>query len=128
MQWYVEAENLGGLQIDYQFELGRPLNRQIAGIRTLQDAIDVPCRLAELFRQISSVSDEAAGFRKDGTGVDRWNAGVGSQRNDRFTICIVEYVRHHNETATGVARLRGDNARDLVPGVNRRNARLDGKG
>jgi hypothetical protein len=49
------------------------------------------------------------------------------QRNDQFTICIVEYVRHHKETATGIARLRGDNALDLVPRVNRSGTRLDGK-
>jgi hypothetical protein len=41
-------------------DASRLLNRQIARVCTLQDAIDVPCCLAELFRQISTIGDEAA--------------------------------------------------------------------
>jgi hypothetical protein len=61
-----QAERLRGLDVDRELELGRLLNRQIAGISTLEDAIDVPCRLAELFRQVSSVSYEAARLRRRG--------------------------------------------------------------
>jgi hypothetical protein len=56
------------------------LNWQIAGVSALQDAIDVPCCLAELFRQIGTIGNEAARFRKDGTGIDRRDAGAGRQR------------------------------------------------
>ena len=51
---------LRGLDVDHELELGRLLNRQIARVGALQDAIDVACRLAELFRQIGAIGDEAA--------------------------------------------------------------------
>jgi hypothetical protein len=60
-----------------RLELGRLLDRQIARVRALQDAINVPCCLAELFRQIGAIDDEAAGFRKNRTGIDRRDAGAG---------------------------------------------------
>src|SRR5512132_1572450 len=37
----VEAERLGGLEVDHQLELGRVLYRQIAGLLALEDTIDV---------------------------------------------------------------------------------------
>jgi hypothetical protein len=55
-----QPERLRGLEADYEFEFGRLLDRQIARVCTLQDAIDVTCRLAELFRQIGTVGNEAA--------------------------------------------------------------------
>jgi hypothetical protein len=75
-----QPERLRGLDVDHELELGRLLNWQIAGVSALQDAIDVPCCLAELFRQIGTIGNEAARFRKDGTGIDRRDAGAGRQR------------------------------------------------
>ena len=51
--------------------------------------------------------------------IDRRHAVPGRQRNDQFSICIIVYVRHHEEAATWIARLCGDNAFDLILGVNR---------
>ena len=34
-RWHFEAECLGGLEIHYQFELGRLFDRQVGGLRTL---------------------------------------------------------------------------------------------
>jgi len=40
--WSVlEAERLGGLEIQHQFILGRRLHRQGGGLFTLEDAIDI---------------------------------------------------------------------------------------
>jgi hypothetical protein len=36
---YVKSKRLGGLEIDRQFESARLLDRQVAGLRTAQDAI-----------------------------------------------------------------------------------------
>ena len=55
-----QPECFRGLEVDHEFEFGRPLNRQIARVRALQDAIDVACRLAEPFREIGAIGDEAA--------------------------------------------------------------------
>jgi hypothetical protein len=37
----VDAERLGGLQVDGGFELGRKLDRQVGGLGALEDAIDI---------------------------------------------------------------------------------------
>src|SRR5262245_56346250 len=38
---HFDAEHLGGLEIDHQFELGRNLHRKVTGLFTLKDAIDI---------------------------------------------------------------------------------------
>src|SRR5262249_52547654 len=58
----------------------------------------------------------------------RRHAVAGRQRNDQFTIYIVEHVWHHDGAATWIACLCGDNAFDLILGVNRSGIHLDGKG
>ena len=45
---YVEAERLGGLEVDHELELRRPLHRQIGRLLAPEDAIDVAGRLPEL--------------------------------------------------------------------------------
>jgi hypothetical protein len=40
-RWHLEAQGLGGLQIDHQLELGRALYRQLAWFSALEDAVDV---------------------------------------------------------------------------------------
>src|ERR1700722_3462528 len=39
--WHFDAECLGGPEVDYQLVFGRRLHRQIGGLVTAQDAIDV---------------------------------------------------------------------------------------
>ena len=38
----VEAERLGGLEVDHQLELGRLLHRQVGGLLALEDASRAP--------------------------------------------------------------------------------------
>ena len=38
---HVEAERLGGLEVDHQLVLGRRLHRQIGRLRALEDAVDI---------------------------------------------------------------------------------------
>ena len=38
---HVEAERLGGLEVDHQFILGRCLHRQVGGLLALENAIDI---------------------------------------------------------------------------------------
>ena len=47
----VEAERLGGFEINDQFVLGRLLHRQVRGFLSTQNATDVDPSLADLLRQ-----------------------------------------------------------------------------
>src|SRR5262249_13872571 len=47
-QWHREPEGLGNLEVDDEGVFVRPLDRQIARFCTLEDAINVACRLLEL--------------------------------------------------------------------------------
>src|SRR5215468_11072256 len=128
-QWrHVEAQRLGGFEIDDHLKLGWRLDRQSGRRRTFEDAVDVHCRLAELCGEITAIRDQAARVRKNAIEIDRWYAVASRQRNDQFTISRVKYIRYRQEAATRIARLRGDNAFDFIRRVNWSETRLDGKG
>ena len=59
--------------------------------------------------------------------IDRRHSVAGRQRNDRFTICRIEGIRHRDEAATRIARLCGNNSFDLILRVNRGVTYLNGK-
>src|SRR5262249_33217499 len=57
---YGEAERFRGLEIDDEIEPYRLLNRQIAGLGSLEDAIDIACGPAKIVRRIRAVDHQAA--------------------------------------------------------------------
>src|SRR5436190_10340904 len=67
---HVEAERFRGLEVDDKLVLDRLLDRQIRQLGALEDAVDVTCRLAELFREVSAIGDQAARFHKKGDEID----------------------------------------------------------
>ena len=56
---YVEAERLGGLEVDDQLVLGRRLHRQVGRLLTLKNAIDITSRAPVLIDGIGAVGDQA---------------------------------------------------------------------
>jgi hypothetical protein len=58
---HLNAQGFGGLDIDNQLVLGRRLHRQVAGLLSLEDAIDVAGRLPVLVDIISPIGDQATG-------------------------------------------------------------------
>ena len=79
---------LGGFQIDDQLEIGRPLDRHLAGLRTLDDAIDI--------RRDALVEDDEAGavghqptvFDLVSPFVDRGQAVPGGELDDRLAVVM----------------------------------------
>jgi hypothetical protein len=59
-RWQVEAERLGGLEIDDKLVLGRRLYRQVGGFLALEDAIDVAGGTSILVDPIRPIGDQAA--------------------------------------------------------------------
>ena len=58
----VEAEHPGGLGVDDQLELGRLHDRQVGGLRALEDAAGIDAGLTPRIRQVRSVAYQPAGF------------------------------------------------------------------
>jgi hypothetical protein len=52
--------HLGGLEIDCEIKLDRLLYRQVGRFGTLQDTIDIRCRVLELIRKIATIRKETA--------------------------------------------------------------------
>ena len=60
LRWDSEVERFSGFGVDHQLKLGRLLYRQIPGICTPEDAVDVSCRLPERVNGIVTIRDQAA--------------------------------------------------------------------
>src|SRR5262249_5359116 len=76
-----EAEHPSGLVIDDELELARLHDRQVRGLRALEDAAGVDTQLAKHIRNVGSVTHEAASCRKvtrtrcQGNGMARRHVG-----------------------------------------------------
>src|SRR6478752_10617392 len=57
---HVEAERLGGLEVDHQVELGRSLHRKVAWFRVLEDAACVDTGLAITILNARSIAYQTA--------------------------------------------------------------------
>ena len=90
MKRHVEAQRLGGLEIDAQLVLCRLLHRQIGKLGALEDAVNVLRRLAKLFGVIGTIIDQTTLFREKTIEIDRRHAIAGRQCNDQVTICDVK--------------------------------------
>ena len=83
---HVEAERLGGLEVDHQLVLGRRLHRQVGGLLALEDAIDVAGRAPVLVDQIRPIGDQAAAGDEEAVGIDRGQPVPGRQRDDQIAM------------------------------------------
>jgi hypothetical protein len=60
MNRHVEAERLGGFEIDYQLELGRRVHPKVGRLCTFENAIDIFRRFAVLVGHVRSPCRKAA--------------------------------------------------------------------
>jgi hypothetical protein len=83
---HVEAERLGGLEVDDQLVLGRRLHRKIGWFLASQDAIDVAGREPVLVDPIRSIGDEAASAYKMSVAIDCGQLVPSRQCDDRCAM------------------------------------------
>ena len=83
---HVEAERLGGLEVDHQLEFGRLLDRQVGRLLALEDAIDVAGRAPKLVDQIRPVGHQAAAVDEVAIEVDRRQSVPGRKRDDQVAM------------------------------------------
>src|SRR5262245_17397008 len=60
-RWHVQAERLGGAQVDHQLELGRLQDRQLAGLCALEDAAGIDAGLAVRVLDAGAIAHQAPG-------------------------------------------------------------------
>src|SRR5215813_11099740 len=58
--WHSQAERVGGLQVDDQFDFGNLLDRQVGGLLALEDTVGVDASRMECIRNAASVAYQAA--------------------------------------------------------------------
>ena len=58
LRWYIKAECRGGLEVDHQIELLRPLYRQVTWLGTVQDFRDVIPASSEQLGYVRPVSNQ----------------------------------------------------------------------
>jgi hypothetical protein len=63
--WHDKAEYLGALEVDHQMELDRALNRKIARLCALEDAVGIPGRAPIIVENVICVRQQAADFREE---------------------------------------------------------------
>ena len=83
---HVEAERLGGLEVDHQLVFGRRLHRQVGRLLALEDAVDVAGRAPILVDDIGPVGDQAAGGDEVAVRIDRGQLVPGRQRDDQIAM------------------------------------------
>src|SRR6516162_10100951 len=81
----VEAERLGGPEIDHQLVFGRRLYRHITWFFPLENAINVFCRATEWVDPIRAVGNQAAGDDKLTRAVDGGQLVPRRERYNRVT-------------------------------------------
>src|SRR4029453_10939490 len=79
---HVEAERLGGLEVDHQLELDRGLDWKLARFCALEDAIDIRRRGPKIIDQVISVGQQGADCSELTVRIDGWEAVAGRQRCD----------------------------------------------
>src|SRR5215467_94074 len=96
---HAQAERLGGLEVDHQFELDRGLDGKSARLFALEDAVDIGCRAPIRIELVSSVGQQAAELSEGSARIDGREAGASCQRYDLGTMYVREGVRHHDQAA-----------------------------
>ena len=83
---HLDAERIGGLEVEDRFVLGRRLHGQIGWLLALQDAVDVAGGAPELIDEIGPIRNQAAGVDENTIVVDRGQLVAGRQLDDQVAM------------------------------------------
>ena len=128
MRRHVEAERLGGLEVDHQLELDRGLDGKLARLRALEDAIGIGRRAPKIIEPVISVGQQAAEFSEETERIDGRETVASSQRCDLRAMVDREGIRHHDKATIRLASLCGNDGFELGRVVNRCCDRLHSEG
>jgi hypothetical protein len=128
MQWHIEAERLGGLEVDHKLELDGCLDGKFVRPRTPEDAIGIGRRAPKIIGQVNSVGQQAADLSVETVWIDSREPELGSQRGDVRAMGEHEGIRHHDQAAIRRACLCGNDGFEFGRVSNRGRDRLHCEG
>src|SRR5690349_11339136 len=100
--WNLEAERLGGLEIDHQLELGWLHDRQIGWLCSCDYPARIGADLAVCVGQMRTIADEATGRDKLATIVNRRNFVICRQHDDLMRTANKEWIGADDERTTAL--------------------------
>jgi len=102
------AECPGCFQVNCQLEFSRSLDRKLSRLLSFKNAVDIRRRAPKIISQVISVGQQTAEFSEDTLWIDGREMMACRQRCDlRPTFCR-EGIRHHDQAATRLLCLLGD--------------------
>src|SRR4029077_11941751 len=95
-----QAELLRGIEVDYQLEFGRLLNRHIGRLGALEDLSRVSAEQAKGRSEACSIADQAAGSGEFTPRIDRRNGMARCQRHELLAPAGQARIRADAERAS----------------------------
>src|SRR5215475_10336665 len=92
-----QSKGLCSLEVYDQLEFGRQLNRQVRGIRTLENEIDIRCCAPEQIRRIVAERYQASALREVAIAVNRREAVSDRQLDDEVAVSQCHGMRRDNK-------------------------------
>src|SRR6516165_11133969 len=102
--WHREAQGFRSLEIDYEFELGRPLHREVSGLLSPQNSTGVDAALAIRIRKVGSVAHKPARDSKVTQRIHCGNRMARRERDDLIALCRQERVNAYKERVNALLR------------------------
>ena len=100
---------------------------KISRLLAFEDSVNVNRGAAIVVGDVVAVGEQSASSRGDEIGIDGGKFVTRRERHDFLVIARIEAIGHRNESAVGLARLRGHDAFQFGQIVNRRRDRRDAK-
>jgi hypothetical protein len=92
-QWQLDAERLGGLEVDDQLEPGWVLHGQIGGLRALEYAVDIERRSPPDVSAIGPIGNETSVRREVTVRIDcRFLSRASSMMRARYVSVVVSGI------------------------------------
>src|SRR5262245_33835187 len=110
---YLKPQRLRSLEVDHKLELGRLLDRQFGGFRTLKNFARVDAALAISIGEVRSVAHQAAGYRVLSQFEHRRHRIPCCQRGDLKALAREEWIGDHEDRANLLANKIGERGVDL---------------
>src|SRR4051794_7527732 len=119
MQRHFESKRFGGPEVDHELKLDRRLDRKLARLRALENAIGIGRRAPKIVDLIIPVGEQTAEFSEETIWIDGRQPITGSQGCDLLSMRDQKNIRHHGDATIWLACHSGQSGIELGPVLNR---------